>query len=90
MKRIVQLCPGCIKDLDDYFPYTYPDGTPMKKEDLIIEPVNDQVDCDNDVSNLVGREPVWIEDAPAGMDTDGDRLKDGRHFLIYNGICYSI
>jgi hypothetical protein len=59
MKRKIKLCRGCIEDLDNYFPYLYPDGEPMKRKDLEIEEVSIG-DCNNFEENL-DRVPIWID-----------------------------
>ena len=60
MKRKVKLCNECHEMIDDYFPYLYPDGTNMSKDDLIVETVDDMLDCDNHENNL-DRKPIWID-----------------------------
>lgn len=60
MKRTVKLCEGCVWELKNHFPYLSPDGTPMKREDLIIEVVEKTEDCDNYPDNF-NREPIWEE-----------------------------
>jgi hypothetical protein len=59
MKRKVKLCENCVEMMSDNFPYLYPDGTPVKKEDLEIEVV-DMSDCDNNSNNL-DRPSVWVD-----------------------------
>lgn len=59
MKRKVKLCEGCVTELKNHFPYLYPDGTPMKRDDLIIEVV-DSTDCDNHEYN-VDLDPIWVD-----------------------------
>lgn len=56
-KYKVHLCPGCIKDLDEYYPYTMP------RDQLEIIEVSVE-DCDNNNldnynERLTKRNPEW-------------------------------
>lgn len=42
----LNLCAGCIEDLDEYNPYIYPDGRPVPRENIVITKTTIE-NCDN-------------------------------------------
>lgn len=59
-RLFLELCNGCIKDLDEYNPYIREDKAPVDKCEIVTIRVNLE-DCNNNEKNLGIKSGIWME-----------------------------